>query len=87
MVHARVSGEYIRFALMVNQDIKPNLPQKLAIGKKPSVSKLLVVLFPCVVLKATAYVDTKALNMRHWSQKGFQGIFVVIPQHPKGYLV
>ena len=25
--------------------------------------------------------------MRHQSQKGFRGIFVVIPQHQKGYLV
>ena len=25
--------------------------------------------------------------MRHQAQKGFRGIFVVIPQHQKGYLV
>ena len=28
-----------------------------------------------------------ALNMRHQAQKGFCGIFVVIPEHQKGYLV
>ena len=31
--------------------------------------------------------ETKALNMRHQSQKGFRGIFVGIPQHQNGYLV
>ena len=41
----------------------------------------------CVVHKATAHVGTKALNMHHQAQKGFRGIFVVIPQHQKGYLV
>ena len=55
--------------------------------KKPSVSNLHVLLCPCVVQKATADVDTKALNMRHQSQKGFHGIFVGIPQHQKGYLI
>ena len=42
---------------------------------------------PCVVQKATAYVETNALHMRHQSQKGFCGIFVGIPEHQKWYLV
>ena len=42
---------------------------------------------PFVVQKATAHVETKALNMCHQAQKGFQGIFVGFPQHQKGYLV
>ena len=42
---------------------------------------------PCVVQKATAHVETKTLNMRHQAQKGFRGIFVVFPEHQKGYLV
>ena len=37
--------------------------------------------------KSTAHVETKTLNMRHQSQKGFRDIFVGIPQHQKGYLV
>ena len=44
------------------------------------------VIFPCVVRKATAHVGTKALNMRHQSQKVFRSIFVGIPQHQKGYI-
>ena len=42
---------------------------------------------PCVVRKATENIDKKALNIFHQSQKGFCGIFVIIPQHQKGYLV
>ena len=42
---------------------------------------------PCVVKKATAHIDKKALNMRHQVQNSFRGIFVGIPQHQKGYLV
>ena len=99
MVHAQVSDEYIHFSLMyitdhifpvipikhlVNQDGGPTIPQKLATGTKTSVSNLLVLFFPCVVKKSTAHVDTKALNMRHQSQKVFHGIFVGIPQHQKG---
>ena len=45
------------------------------------------VIFPCVVPKATAHVDKKALNMRHQVKKGFCGIFVGIPQHQKGYIL
>ena len=35
----------------------------------------------CVVQNSTAHVNTKALNMRHKSQKGFRGIFFEISQH------
>ena len=54
---------------------------------KPSVSHLFLLFFPCAVRKSTAHVDKKALNIRHQVQKGFRSIFVVIPQHQKGYLV
>ena len=50
-------------------------------------SHLRVLLFPCVVRKATAHVETTTLNMRHQLQKGFCGIFVGIPEYQKGYLV
>ena len=102
MVHAHVSGEYINFALMynndhiftvitikhfVNQDGEPTMSHLLETGTKPSVSNPRVLFFPCVVQKATAHVDTKALNMRHQSQKCFSGIFVGITQHHKWYLI
>ena len=61
--------------------------KKLETGMKTSVSHLRVLFFPCVVRKSTAHVETKTLNMRHQSQKGFCGIFVGIPEHQKGYLV
>ena len=98
MVHARVSDEYIHFALMyttdyifpdiqieklVNQDGEQTTPHKLSTGTKPSVSNLHVCFCPCVVQKATAHVDKKALNRCHQSQKGFCSIFVDIPQHQK----
>ena len=63
------------------------MPKKLATGTKPSVSNICALFILCVVLKATAHIDGKALNMRHQSQKGFRGIFFLIPQHPKWYLV
>ena len=66
---------------LINEDVDPTTPQKLAAGTKPSVSHLRVLFFPCVVRKATAHVETKTLNMRHQAQKGFRGIFVGIPQH------
>ena len=72
---------------LINEDVDPTTPHKLATGKKPTVSHLLVLFCPCVVRKATAHVETKALNMRHQAQKGFRGIFVGIPQHQKGHLV
>ena len=43
--------------------------------------------FLCVVQKDNSHLGTKALNMRNQAQKGFQGIFVEIPHHQKGYLV
>ena len=102
MVHAQVSDKYAHFALMyttdniflvipiehlVNQYSETTMPQKLETGTKPSVSNLCVLFFPCVAQKATAHVETKVLNMRHQSRKGFQSIFVGITQHQKGYLI
>ena len=102
MVHARVPEVYVHFALMyttdhifpvlpikdlINKDGDPTTPHKLATGTKPSVSHLRVLFFSCAVQKATAHVETKALNKRHQEQKGFCGIFVVIPEHQKGYLL
>ena len=102
MVHARVPEVYVHFALiyttdhifpvlpikdLINEDIDPTTPHKLATGTKPSVLHLCVLFCPCVVRKATAHVETKTLNIRHQAQKGFRGIFVGIPQHQKGYLV
>ena len=72
---------------LVNKDSKPTTPFKLATDTKPSVSHLCVLLCLCVVRKATAHVDKKALNMRHQGQKDFRSIFVGIPQHQKGYIV
>ena len=80
MVHERVYEKNIYFELifitehillvlpikhLVNQDVEPTMPHKLATGTKPSVSNLHVLFRPCVVQKSTEYVDTKALNMRH----------------------
>ena len=72
---------------MINKYSDPTTPLKLATGTKPTVSHLRVLFCPCVVRKATAHVEPKALNMRHQAQKGFRGIFVGLPQHQKGYLV
>ena len=98
MVHARVLEVYVHFALMyttdhiflvipikdlINEDVDPTTPHKLATGKKHSVSHLRVLFCPCVVRKSTAHVKTKTLNMRHQAQKGFRGIFVGIPQYQK----
>ena len=102
MVHARVLEAYIHFALMyitdhifpvlpindmINEDSDPTTPFKLTTGTKPSVPHLPVLFCPCVVRKATAQVDKKALNMHHQAQNVFRGILVGIPQHQKGYLV
>ena len=102
MVHVIVSEAYIHFSFMytadnifpvlpikymINKDGKPTTPFKLVTGTKSSVSYLRVLFCPCVVWKSTAHVDKKSLNMRHQAQKGFCVIFVVIPQHQKGYLV
>ena len=72
---------------LIDEDGDSKTPHKLATGTKPSVSHLSVLFCPCVVRKATAYVETKTLNMRHQTQKGFRGIFVGIPEHQKVYLV
>ena len=102
VVHARVPEIYVHFALMyttdhifpvlpikdlINEDCDPTTPHKLVTGKKPSVSHLRVLFCPCVVRKATAHVETKALNMCHQVQKGFRSIFVGISKHQKGYFV
>ena len=102
MLYARVPEVYVNFSLMyttdhifpvlpikdlINEDVDPTTPHKLATGTKPSVSHLRVLFFPCVVRKATVHVDTKTLNMRHQAQKGFCCIFVGIPENQKGYLV
>ena len=86
MVHARVPELYVHFALiyttdhifpvlpikyLINEDGNPTTPHKFVTGTKPSVSHLRVLFFPCVVRKATAHVETKALHMRHQAQKGF----------------
>ena len=98
MVHDRVLEAYIHFSFMyttyhifpvlpikdmINEDGDPTTPHKLAIARKPTVSHLRKLFCPCVVRKATAQVDTKALNIRHQAQKVFRGIFVGIPQHQK----
>ena len=98
IVHAQVSEEYIYFALMyttdntfpvlpikhlANQYGEPTTPHKMEDGKKPSVSNPRVLFCLCVLQKATAYVDTKALYMRHQSQIYFIGIFAGILQHQK----
>ena len=72
MVHTRVSDEYIHFSLMyttdhiwpdlpinklVNQDGEPTMTHKLSTGIKTSVSNQRVLLYTCVVRKATANVD------------------------------
>ena len=77
----------LRIKDLINKDGNPTTPHKLATGTKPSVSHLHVLFCPCVVQKATAHIETKTLNMRHQSQKGFCGIFVGIPEHQKGYFV
>ena len=94
MLHARVTEVYVNFALMyttdhiflvlpikdiTNEDDNPTMPHKLATGTKPSVSHLHVLFCPCILQKATAHVETKALNMRNQVKKGFCGIFVGIP--------
>ena len=64
---------------LINEDGGLTTPHKLETGTKSSVSHLRVLVCPCVVRKAAAHIDTKALNMRHQAQKGFCGIFVGIP--------
>ena len=97
MVHARFLEAYIHFALMyttynifpvlpikdmINKEVDTTTSYKLERGKKPSVSHLWVLFFPCVVRKSTAHVGTNALNIRHHAQF-FCGNFVEILQHQK----
>ena len=80
MIHARVLEAYTNFVLMyatdhifpvlpikylINEDGEPTTSFKIATGTKTSLSHLRVLFCPCVVRKATAHVDKKALNMRH----------------------
>ena len=102
MVNAQVYDKYIHFASiyttnhispflpikhLVNQNGELTTPHKLATVTKTSVSNPCVLFCPFVVRKATAHVDTKALNMRHQSQKCRCVIFVGIPEHQKGNLI
>ena len=102
MVHARISGEYIHFALLyatdhiflvlpinhlVTKDGEITTTQKLAIGTNPSVSNVNFLYSPFVVQKVTSHVNKKVLNMRHQSQTKFRCIFIGIPQHQKGCLI
>ena len=102
MVHAQVLEAYIHFELMytadhifpvlpikylINEYGDPTTPFKLAIGMKNSLSNLHVLVCQCVVRKPTSRVGTKALNMRHKSQKCFRSILVGILHYQKGYLV
>ena len=66
---------------MRNKDGDPTTQFKLETGKRPSVSHLNVLFFPCVVQRSTAHVWTNTLNMRHQAQKGFCGIFIGILQY------
>ena len=98
MVHTRILEAYIHFTLiytinhifpvltikdLINKDGNPTTPFKPATGTKPSLSHLRMLFYPCVVRKANANVGTKALNIRHQAQKGFQCILIGIPQHQK----
>ena len=71
---------------LINKYGKLTTPFNLATVTKPPVSYLRVLFFPCAVRKATAYVGTKALNMRHQALKGFFGILFGSPHHKKGIL-
>ena len=102
MVHMQFLEAYIHFSIMyiadhilpvltikdlINKDGELTTPFKLMTGMKSSISHLHVLFFPCVLLKATARICTKALNMHHQVQKGFCDIFVGIPHHQKWYSV
>ena len=56
---------------LVNHHGEQTTPQKLTMVTKTLVSNICVLVYICVVRKSTAHVDTKALNMRHQSKKGF----------------
>ena len=63
---------------MINKDGEPTTPFKIVTCKKPSVSHLRVLFFPCVIRKSTAHVDKNSLNMCHQAPKGFRVICVGI---------
>ena len=65
---------------MINQYGEPTTPHKLSTGTKPSVANIRVLFCQFFVLKVTANVDEKVLNMCHQPQKGVQGIFVGFPE-------
>ena len=71
---------------LINKDSDLTTPFKLSAVMKHSLSHLRVLFCPCVVGKDTAHVGKKALNVCHQAQKCLQGVFIVIPQHQKGYL-
>ena len=77
-VYDRSYFSVLKFKDLINEDSKLTTSFKLATGTKPSVSHLRVLFCPCVVPKATAHVDKKALNMCHQVKKGFCGVFVGI---------
>ena len=77
-VYDRSYFPVLKFKDLINKYGKPATSFKVATGKKPSVSHLRVLFFSCVVPKATANVDKKALNMRHQVKKSFCCIFVGI---------
>ena len=87
MVHSHISDKYKHFELMYttgyifpmlpiknlfNKYGKPTTPYKLATDTKPSVSNPHILIYPCVVQKATAHVDTKLLKMCHQPQEVFR---------------
>ena len=61
-------------------EIQPRL-LKFQQVQKHLISHSRVLFCSYVVQKSTEYVETKALNMRHQSQKVFRGISIGIPQH------
>ena len=102
MVHVRVLGSYIHFALMytvdniflvlpikdlMSEDSGQTTPFKLVTGLEPPIWYLGVLFCRCVVVKATSHVGKNALNMRHQAQNCFSSIFVGIILHQKWYLV
>ena len=102
LVHVIFTKSYIHFILLnmtdhifqmlpindlINEDGESTTPLKLVTDQKTSISNLGTLFFPCVVRNAISHAHTKAFNMRHQAQKGFQGIFIGIPQHQIWYLV
>ena len=63
---------------LINEDGNLTTRYKVTTGMKPSISHLCLLFCTCFVLKATAYVGTKVLNMSHQSRKRFCGNFVGI---------